>query len=89
MNDPETLGFYTAMQVFRNDPQNHGMILKFPSTLSAEQCETVRSLAIRLNLDQLSFSNPPEGYITIIRLPTPLNTYDAQDPLPVISLTTF
>jgi len=71
MNDLETLGFYTTMQLFRNDPKNQGMTLQFPSTLSAEQRQIVRSLAVRLNLDHLSIGNPPERYIAVTRRPTP------------------
>ena len=71
MNDPETLGFYTTMQLFRNDPKNQGMTLQFPSTLSPEQRQIVRSLAVRLNLDHLSIGTHPERYIAVNRRPTP------------------
>ena len=71
MNDPQTLGFYTTMQLFRNDPKNVGMTLQFPSTLSPEQRRIVRSLAIRLNLDPNSIGSGPDRYITVTRRPSP------------------
>jgi hypothetical protein len=52
MNDPDTLGFYTTLQLFRNNPEAAaGAILQFPSALSPQQRRIVHSLAIKLNLD--------------------------------------
>jgi hypothetical protein len=71
MNDPQTLGFYTTMQIFRNDPNNAGMILQFPPTLAPEQRRTVRGLAFRLNLDHTTHGTGHDRFITISRRPTP------------------
>ena len=54
MNDPDTLGFYTELQLFRITTEAAtGAILQFPSTLSLQQCRIIHSLAVKLNLDYL------------------------------------
>ena len=38
MNDPDTLGFYTELQLFRNNPEAaEGATLQFPPTLTPQQ----------------------------------------------------
>jgi hypothetical protein len=52
MNDPDTLGFYTQLQLFRNNPEVAvGAVLEFPPTLSPQQRRIIYSLATQLNLD--------------------------------------
>jgi len=75
MNDPETLNFYTIMQLFRNDPKNQGMVLQFPSMLSAEQRQKVCSLAIRLHLHLLSLGGPLERSIVVTCCQTALSMH--------------
>ena len=49
MNDPDTLGLYTAMQIFRSD--QNAACLEFPPTLTHQQRSIVHTLAARLDLD--------------------------------------
>jgi hypothetical protein len=67
MNDPQTLGFYTTMQLFRNNPEAAGAVLQFPSTLTPTQRRIVRSLAIKLNLDHTSHGVGSDRFITVSR----------------------
>ena len=61
MNDPTTLHFYTAMQVFQNN-ERAGTGLQFPPTLSPSQKQLVVALAVKLNLD---FTFDSDGSITV------------------------
>ena len=65
MNDPDTLGFYTTMQLFINNPEAEGATLQFPPTLTPRQRQIVHSLAIKLNLDHSSHSVGTGRYVTV------------------------
>jgi len=67
MNDPETLGFYTTMQLFRNNPETAGAALQFPSTLTPVQRRIVHALAVKLNLDHNSHGVGTERFIIVSR----------------------
>lgn len=49
MNNQETLGFYTMLQVFRNR-KVEGAALQFPPTLTCQQRQIVHRLAKKVNL---------------------------------------
>jgi len=68
-NDPENLGFFTTIVSFVSNPENKGMGLLFPSTLSRTQRDTVRCIASKLKLRCLC--DPEEAPIAITRPPTP------------------
>lgn len=80
MNDPETLGFYAAMLLFRNNSDMAGATLQFPPTLSAQQRRIVRSLASRLSLDHSSHGYGSERFVTVTRPST--TTPPQQEPSP-------
>jgi hypothetical protein len=65
MNDPETLGFYTTMQLFRNNPETAGAVLQFPPTLTPMQRSIVRKIAVKLNLNHTTHGVSPERFITV------------------------
>lgn len=71
MNDPQTLGFYTTMQLFRNNRDSAGAVLQFPPTLSSQQRRIVHTLAQKLNLQPTTHGIPPERYVTVSLLPSP------------------
>jgi hypothetical protein len=72
MNDPDTLGFYTEIQLFRNNPEAAtGAALQFPPTLSPQQRRIVHSLAMKLNLDHLSHGTGQDRFVTVFRRATP------------------
>ena len=72
MNDPDTLGFYTELQLFRNTPDAaSGATLQFPPTLSPQQRRIVHSLATKLNLDHSSHGIGQDRFVTVSRRPTP------------------
>jgi len=69
MNDPDTLGLYTAMQLFRSD--HTAACLEFPPTLTHHQRSIVHTLAARLDLDHASHGNGADRYLVVTRRPTP------------------
>lgn len=71
MNDVETLGFYTHMQLFRNTPETQGATLQFPPTLTPQQRNIVHTLAAKLNLDHTSHGSGSERYILVSRRSSP------------------
>lgn len=72
MNDPDTLGFYTELQLFRNNPEAAaGATLQFPPTLTPQQRRIVHSLAIKLNLEHSSHGTGQDRFVTVSRRPTP------------------
>ena len=86
MNDPDTLGFYTELLLFRNNPEAAaGATLQFPPTLTPQQRRIVHSLAIKLNLEHSSHGTGQDRFVTVSRRPTtPLQHHlqqHQQDPL--------
>jgi R3H domain len=75
MNDLDTLGFYTTMQLFRNNREAAGAELQFPPTLTPQQRRIVHSLAVKLNLEHSSHGVGPDRFITVTHRATP-QTYD-------------
>jgi hypothetical protein len=72
MNHPETLGFYTELQLFLNNHQlGDGATLQFPTILTPSQRRTVRSLAEKLNLNHMTHGIASERYITVGRSTSP------------------
>jgi len=65
MNDPETLGFYTAIQLFRSKPEWRGATLQFPPRLTVMQRAIVRTLALRLNLEHETHGHGPDRFIIV------------------------
>jgi len=89
MNNPETLGFYTELQLFLNNHQlGENATLQFPSTLTAAQRRTVRALADKLNLKHTTHGFGSERYITISRHTTPQETV-AELSVPAVSSPDF
>jgi hypothetical protein len=85
MNDPPTLGFYTTMQLFRNNQETAGAVLQFPSTLTSTQRSIVRKIAVKLNLDHKTHGVSPERFITVSR-PTHSLSQPVSEVYPLISL---
>jgi hypothetical protein len=72
MNDAETLGFYTHLQLFRNNPDTvAGALLQFPSRLTPQQRRKVHTLAAKLNLNHVSHGVSSERFIVVSRRTTP------------------
>jgi R3H domain len=71
MNDQDTLGFYTTIQLFRNNPEASCATLQFPPTLTPQQRRIVRSLAEKFNLQHSSHGVGQERFVTVTRGPTP------------------
>lgn len=71
MNDVETLGFYTHMQLFRNSPETQGATLQFPPTLTPQQRNIVHTLAAKLNLNHTSHGSGSERYVLVSRRSSP------------------
>jgi hypothetical protein len=64
MNDPDTLGFYTELQLILNNPEAAaGVILQF---LFSQKCRIVHSLAIKLNLDHSSHDIGQDCFVTTV-----------------------
>jgi R3H domain len=83
MNNAETLGFYTELQLFLNNHQlGEGATLQFPATLTPAQRRTVRALADKLNLKHTTHGVGPERFITISRNTSP------QEPVSELSVPT-
>jgi RNA recognition motif-containing protein len=60
MNDPETLGFYTDLQVFKNSlgMASSGLrLLQFPFALTPQQCRKAQIVATRLGLNNWLLTN--------------------------------
>ena len=68
MNDPETLGFYTTLQILRNDPRLRGTTLQFPLVLTSAQRLIIRALANKLGLEHATHGDHSDRYVTV-RLP--------------------
>ena len=71
MNDQDTLGFYTTIQLFRNNPEASGATLQFPPTLTPQQRRIVHSLAEKFNLLHCSHGLGQERFVTVTRRQTP------------------
>jgi len=67
MNDPDTLAFYTTIQLFRSNPEAAGATLRFPPALTLRQRTIVQSLAEKLNLQHGSYRLGQEYFITVTR----------------------
>jgi hypothetical protein len=65
MNDSDTLGFYTAMQIFLNHSDAAKSTLQFPSTLTSQQRRIVRTIAVKLRLDHVSHGIGGNRFITV------------------------
>lgn len=80
MNDPDTLGFYTVMQLFRNKPDSASATLQFPPALTAQQRRIVRSLADKLNLDHCSLGYGQDRFVVVHRRQQQSSQSPAQPP---------
>lgn len=82
MNDPETLGFYTHLQLFRNNPDTiAGALLQFPSRLTPQQRRKVHTLAAKLNLTHESHGVGSERFIVVSRrMTSPVATQQSERP---------
>lgn len=69
MNDPETLELFTAILSFVRNPENKGMALMFPSTITRTQRDTLHRIASKLKLHRLC--DPEEAPIALTSPPTP------------------
>src|SRR5271154_4558673 len=71
MNDQEILGFYTTIQLFRNNRETAGATLQFPPTLTPQQRRVVHALAEKFNLQHCSHGLGQERFVTVTRRQSP------------------
>ena len=86
MNNSETLGFYTELQLFLNNHQlGEGATLQFPATLTSPQRRMVRALAEKLNLKHATHGIGPERFVTVSRTASPLPEHITELSVPSVS----
>jgi hypothetical protein len=79
MNDPDILGFYTELQLFRKNPEVAvGAVLQFPSTLSPQQRRIIHSLAVRLNLDSSTHSIDQDRFVIVSKINNSSSSFTTQ-----------
>ena len=65
LNDPQHLGFYTQLMLFREDPTREALI--FPSTLTPPQRRVVHTLAHHMSLGHVSRGNGDQRQVHVFR----------------------